>query len=132
MKKLEGYKVLAYIGGYELSNEGVFDTFYGAQEKLLECLNVQLQDVEESDIEEIEENFYFNSRIEEVDEIILDENEMLEILKENRIQIIDLLEENEVYYKNDRYSVLNILNGKSWNYSNIEEIYNSFLDGDMN
>ncbi|MGL5961621.1 MAG: hypothetical protein ACRCZ0_06690, partial [Cetobacterium sp.] len=113
MKKLQGFKVLAYWGGYSLNNEGVFDNFYEAQEKLLECLNTQLESVEESDIEEVTENFYFNSRIEEINEIILEENEMLQILKENRIQVTDLLEENGVYYTNDRYSVLNILNGKS-------------------
>ncbi|MGL5962015.1 MAG: hypothetical protein ACRCZ0_08680 [Cetobacterium sp.] len=132
MKKLQGFKVLAYWGGYDLSNEGVFDNFYEAEEKLTECLNIQLDKVEENEVDDMTENFYFNSRIEEIDEVIFEENEMLQILKENRIQVIDLLEENEVYYNNYRYSVSNILNGKNWNYSNIEEIYNSFLSGDMN
>lgn len=60
------YRVLAYFGGYELSDEGTFEDFYGAQDALEKAKNQYLEGVGEDDLENEEETFYFNSRIEEI------------------------------------------------------------------
>ena len=60
------YRVLAYFGGYELSHEGDFDNFYEAQEAFERAKNRYLEGVDEDNLENEEETFYFNSRIVEI------------------------------------------------------------------
>lgn len=125
------YKVLVYNGTMGL-NAGIFDNFYEAEEYLRNSLKDYLNGYNKSEIEELTEQFYFNSSIKEIRENkTLTEKEMLDILKENRIQVVDLMKRDGVVYRNNYYNVLNIKNGKSWNYTSIKEIYESFLDGDM-
>lgn len=60
------YRVLVYFDSYELSDEGTFEDFYEAQDALEKAKNQYLKGVDEEDLENEEEIFYFNSRIEEI------------------------------------------------------------------
>lgn len=60
------YRVLAYFGSWELSEEGIYDNFYEAQDVLQEALESYLEGIDPEDIEAETEVFYFNSRIEEI------------------------------------------------------------------
>ncbi|MGL5713293.1 MAG: hypothetical protein ACRCX7_12645 [Cetobacterium sp.] len=58
------YIVWTYNGGYELSCEGLFDTFDEAQDKFTEALESYLEGSYDAEVDA--EMFMFNSRIEEV------------------------------------------------------------------
>lgn len=58
------YIAWSYNGGYELSCEGLFDTFDEAQDALTKALESYLEGSD--DVEADTEIFMFNSRIEEV------------------------------------------------------------------
>lgn len=60
------YKVLAYVGLAWLQDLGIYDRFEDAQESLNNCLNKQLEGLEEDEKESYEEIFWFSSKIEEI------------------------------------------------------------------
>lgn len=61
------YKVLAYTGLAWLQDLGTYDRFEDAQEILNNCLNKQLEGLEEDEKESWQETFWFSSKIEEVE-----------------------------------------------------------------
>lgn len=60
------YKVSAYVGLAWLQDLGIYDGFNEAQESLNNCLNKQLEGLEEYEKESYEEIFWFSSKIEEI------------------------------------------------------------------
>ena len=63
------YQVFVYQGVYWLKDAGVFDTFDEASDAMQEECAAYCEDSEnENDRLASEECFYFNSRIEEIDE----------------------------------------------------------------
>lgn len=60
------YKVLGYVGLVWLQDLGTYDRFEDAQESLNNCLNKQLEGLEEYEKESFQETFWFSSKIEEI------------------------------------------------------------------